>query len=43
MESDTRIEGPVKTGEEGSVTIGRHLLEALLDHRERSRVCVIGG
>lgn len=30
------VEGPVKTGEEGSVTIGRHLLEVLLDHKERS-------
>ena len=30
------IEGQVKTGEEGSVTIGRYLLEALLDHKERS-------
>lgn len=30
------IEGPVKTGEEGSVTIGRRLLETLLDHKARS-------
>jgi integrase len=30
------VEGPVKTGEAGSVTIGRRLLEALLDHKARS-------
>ena len=30
------VEGPVKTGEEGSGTIGRYLLETLLDHKERS-------
>jgi integrase len=30
------LEGPVKTGEEGSVTIGRKLLETLLDHNEAS-------
>jgi predicted DNA-binding transcriptional regulator AlpA len=30
------LEGPVKTGEEGSVTIGRELLETLLDHKEAS-------
>ena len=27
------VEGPVKTGEEGSVTIGRHLLATLLEHK----------
>jgi integrase len=30
------IEGPVKTGEEGSVTIGQRLLTTLLDHKARS-------
>jgi integrase len=30
------LEGPVKTGEEGSVTIGRRLLETLLDHKAGS-------
>lgn len=30
------IEGPVKTGEEGSVTIGQTLLRALLDHKDAS-------
>jgi integrase len=30
------IEGPVKTGEEGSVTIGQTLLRALLDHKDSS-------
>jgi integrase len=31
------IEGPVKTGEEGSVAIGEHLLKTLLDHKDGSR------
>lgn len=31
------LDGPVKNGEEGSVTIGRRLLEALLDHKAASR------
>jgi integrase len=30
------VEGPVKSGEEGSVTIGRRLLETLLDHKAAS-------
>jgi len=30
------IEGPVKTGEEGSVAIGEFLLKTLLDHKEQS-------
>jgi integrase len=30
------IEGPVKTGEEGSVAIGGRLLKTLLDHKARS-------
>jgi integrase len=31
-----KVEGPVKTGEEGSVTIGRYLLETLLEHKAGS-------
>jgi site-specific recombinase XerC len=31
-----RIEGPVKTGEEGEVTISQRLLEVLLDHKAAS-------
>jgi integrase len=31
-----RQEGPVKTGEEGTVTFGRRLLRTLLDHKESS-------